>query len=38
MKRCIEEVYNDMDLTCETFPSDTEVDPAAYIKGATGRR
>lgn len=35
MKRCIEEVYNDMDLTCETFPSDTEVDPAAYIKASS---
>ncbi len=31
MKRCIEEVYNDMDLTCETFPKDDEVNPKSYI-------
>merc|ERR1719183_2801770 len=27
MQRMIGDVYDDMDLTCETFPSDTEVDP-----------
>jgi D-galacturonate reductase len=31
MKRCIEEVYNDMDLTCETFPGDDAINPKSYI-------
>lgn len=30
MQRCIGDVYADMDLTCETFPTDTEVNPTAY--------
>ena len=34
MKRNIEEVYNDMDLTCETFPGDGEVNPKSYISAA----
>lgn len=34
MKRNIEEVYNDMDLTCETFPGDDEVNPKSYISAA----
>ena len=31
MQRCIGDVYSGMDLTCETFPSDVEVDPKAYV-------
>lgn len=31
MKRCIAEVYNDMDLTCNTFPGDDKVNSKAYI-------
>jgi len=31
MQRCIGDVYSGMDLTCETFPSDYEVDPKAYV-------
>lgn len=31
MQRNIGDVYSGMDLTCETFPSDTEVDPNAYV-------
>lgn len=31
MQKCIGDVYKDMDLTCETFPSDGEVDPQAYV-------
>jgi len=34
MKRCIEEVYNDMDLTCETFPGDYEVNPKSYVNAS----
>ena len=30
MQRCIGDVYGGMDLTCETFPGDDQVDPAAY--------
>lgn len=30
MQKCIGDVYKGMDLTCDTFPSDTEVDPQAY--------
>ncbi|ACI65311.1 predicted protein [Phaeodactylum tricornutum CCAP 1055/1] len=30
MQKNIGDVYNDMDLTCETFPEDTVVDPLAY--------
>lgn len=30
MQRCIGDVYGGMDLTCDTFPGDDEVDPAAY--------
>lgn len=32
MKRNIEEVYKDMDITCDTFPSDEEVNPTSYLK------
>jgi len=31
MQRNIGDIYADMDLKCETFPSDTEVDPNAYV-------
>ena len=31
MQRCIGDVYGGMDLTCETFPGDNEVDPKAYV-------
>lgn len=30
MKRCIQDVYRDMNIDCDTFPSDTEIDPHAY--------
>jgi len=30
MQKCIGNVYADMDLTCDTFPGDNEVDPKAY--------
>ena len=30
MQANIGDVYKNMDLTCETFPSDTQVDPKAY--------
>jgi D-galacturonate reductase len=30
MQRCIGDVYGGMDLTCDTFPSDNEVNPTAY--------
>lgn len=32
MKRNIEQVYKDMDITCDTFPSDEEVSPTSYLK------
>mmetsp|Transcript_6958 Transcript_6958/g.15180 ORF Transcript_6958/g.15180 Transcript_6958/m.15180 type:complete len:424 (-) Transcript_6958:99-1370(-) len=35
MKRCIEDVYNEMDLTCETFPGDTEINPSAYVDASS---
>ena len=31
MQKCIGDVYADMDLTCETFPGDNEVNPKAYV-------
>jgi len=31
MQNCIGNVYADMDLTCETFPADDQVDPKAYV-------
>jgi len=31
MESNIGQVYKDMDLTCETFPKDTEVNPKAYV-------
>lgn len=31
MQRCIGDVYGGMDLTCETFPGDDEVNPKAYV-------
>jgi D-galacturonate reductase len=34
MKKCIGDVYSDMDLTCETFPNDDEVKEDAYIHAA----
>lgn len=34
MQRNIGDVYSNMDLRCETFPSDIEVDPLAYIKAS----
>jgi len=34
MKRCIEEVYSEMDLTCETFPGDDEVNPKSYVNAS----
>jgi D-galacturonate reductase len=34
MSKCIGDVYADMDLTCDTFPGDDEVDPNAYIAAA----
>jgi D-galacturonate reductase len=30
MQKCIGDVYKGMDLSCETFPSDEQVDPKAY--------
>lgn len=30
MKRNIEDVYADMDISCETFPGDNQADPKAY--------
>lgn len=30
MKRCIEDVYAETDITCDTFPEDGQVDPKAY--------
>ena len=30
MQKCIGDVYAEMDLTCETFPADTEIKPDAY--------
>lgn len=30
MQKCIGDVYAEMDLTCDTFPADTEVNPEAY--------
>ncbi|KAG7371053.1 oxidoreductase family, NAD-binding Rossmann fold domain containing protein [Nitzschia inconspicua] len=30
MQKCIGNVYNGMDLTCDTFPGDDEVDPKAF--------
>lgn len=35
MKRCIGDVYYEMDLTCETFPGDTEVNPSAYVDASS---
>ena len=35
MQKNIGDVYKDMDLTCDTFPADTEVDPAAYKTAVT---
>ena len=32
MKRCISDVYKDMDLTCTTFPSDDTVNPVSIIR------
>ncbi|KAI2507450.1 oxidoreductase [Fragilaria crotonensis] len=34
MSKCIGDVYADMDLTCDTFPGDDEVDPNAYVAAA----
>lgn len=34
MKRNISDVYSDMDMTCDTFPSDDEVNPKSYIVAA----
>ncbi len=34
MQKCIGDVYSEMDLTCETFPTDTEVKPDAYVEAA----
>ena len=34
MQTCIGNVYKGMDLTCETFPSDDQVDPEAYKSAA----
>jgi len=34
MQNCIGNVYEDMDLTCETFPNDDEVDPNAYVSAS----
>jgi hypothetical protein len=31
MQKNIGDVYNNMDLTCDTFPSDDTVDPKAYL-------
>jgi D-galacturonate reductase len=31
MQRCIGDVYGGMDLSCETFPGDDQVDPKAYV-------
>ena len=31
MQKCIGDVYSGMDLTCETFPADGQVDPKAYV-------
>lgn len=34
MSKCIGDVYADMDLTCDMFPGDHEVDPNAYVAAA----
>jgi D-galacturonate reductase len=34
MQSNIGDVYGGMDLTCETFPSDNEVNPKAYVDGS----
>ena len=34
MKRNISDVYSDMDMTCDTFPSDDEVNPKSYMVAA----
>eukprot|EP00594_Rhizosolenia_setigera_P003428 CAMPEP_0178943620 /NCGR_PEP_ID=MMETSP0789-20121207/2686_1 /TAXON_ID=3005 /ORGANISM="Rhizosolenia setigera, Strain CCMP 1694" /LENGTH=426 /DNA_ID=CAMNT_0020623231 /DNA_START=118 /DNA_END=1398 /DNA_ORIENTATION=- len=34
MQKMIGDVYKDVDLTCETFPNDDEVDPKAFIKAS----
>jgi len=34
MQQNIGDVYDDMDLTCDTFPGDDEVDPEAYVNAA----
>mmetsp|Transcript_31778 Transcript_31778/g.32027 ORF Transcript_31778/g.32027 Transcript_31778/m.32027 type:complete len:370 (-) Transcript_31778:1308-2417(-) len=31
MQKCIGDVYDDMDLRCDTYPSDESVDPKAYL-------
>jgi len=31
MKKCIGDVYKDMDLTCDTFPTDDTVNPRSYV-------
>mmetsp|Transcript_17335 Transcript_17335/g.21188 ORF Transcript_17335/g.21188 Transcript_17335/m.21188 type:complete len:355 (+) Transcript_17335:475-1539(+) len=35
MKRKIGDVYKEMDLDCETFPKDDEVDPKSYINASS---
>lgn len=35
MHKNISQVYDDMDLTCETWPADDKVDPQAYIGAAS---
>ncbi|KAI2496927.1 oxidoreductase [Fragilaria crotonensis] len=38
MSKCIGDVYADMDLTCDTFPGDDEVDPNALAKAAAEKK
>ena len=35
MQKNIGDVYEDMDLTCETFPKDDTVDPKSYIQASS---
>ena len=32
MKNCIESVYKDMDISCNTFPADDAIDTKAYLR------
>jgi D-galacturonate reductase len=34
MNKCIATVYRDMDISCDTYPSDTEIVPTAYVEAS----